>query len=236
MKILHHLTECNSTNDEIINFVPSILQKEDLVGVYTLSQTRGKGQYGNSWEINPNENIAISMAVSLDKFPFAVSIINYYTAIIVRDFIANLTQIQPKIKWPNDIILNQKKISGILLEKKNNCLVIGIGINVLQQNFERFPKAGSIYTQTHRSFEPHLLAKEFFEFFANEIAQPKTEIQVLEILNNTLFKKNEVCVFDIKGVRQNGIIRKADAEGYLWIELEDERLHRFYHKEIQMLY
>ena len=46
----------------------------------------------------------------------------------------------------------------------------------------------------------------------------------------------EVSVFEIGKIRQNGIIKNVDEQGYLWIDLENEGLKRFYHKEIKLLY
>ena len=45
-----------------------------------------------------------------------------------------------------------------------------------------------------------------------------------------------VSVFEIKGIRQNGIIRNVDEEGFLWVELENQGLQKFYNKEIELLY
>ena len=45
-----------------------------------------------------------------------------------------------------------------------------------------------------------------------------------------------VSVFETGGVRQNGIIKKVDEEGFLWVELENEGLQKFYNKEIDLLY
>jgi BirA family biotin operon repressor/biotin-[acetyl-CoA-carboxylase] ligase len=86
----------------------------------------------------------------------------------VRNFLANLNHAKVLIKWPNDLILNSKKVGGILIEKKkieqNTYFIIGIGINVLQTDFPGLPKAGSILSATGFSFELEKFAEVFHQF------------------------------------------------------------------------
>ena len=60
--------------------------------------------------------------------------------------------------------------------------------------------------------------------------------EILNEFNLHLFKKNEIAVFEKNGIRQNGIIQKMDKNGFLWIDLENEGLQKFFHKEIELLY
>ena len=59
---------------------------------------------------------------------------------------------------------------------------------------------------------------------------------ILELYQLNLYRKNEVSVFEKNEVRQNGIIQKVDENGYIWIDLENEGLQKFFHKEIELLY
>jgi biotin-(acetyl-CoA carboxylase) ligase len=70
------------------------------------------------------KNLAYTLAVNTQNILCSDFIFNYYTAIVVRDFLANLTDNDVKIKWPNDIILKGKKIVGILIEKKKLIKII----------------------------------------------------------------------------------------------------------------
>lgn len=236
MTKLIHISECLSTNDEILKHIESPLEKEDLLALYTLRQRQGKGQYGNQWLSNDDENIAISFALDATSIPHSVSSINYHTAIITRDFIANLTDSPTKIKWPNDIILKNKKIGGILLERKAQYLIIGIGLNILQSHFPDLHRAGSVYTQTRLRLDPHTTAKNFFAFFKHRILQEHSTQNLLKDFNRHLYKRGEVAVFETpNGIRQNGIIQKADENGFLWILFEQNDFARkFYHKEVKM--
>jgi len=236
MSQLFHLENCFSTNDEII----LLLNEDEPTAVFTFNQTQGRGQYGNIWKVVPNQNLAYSLAIKTSKINISDTFLNYYTAIIVRDFLANLTNGNVEIKWPNDIILNGKKICGILIEKKKvakkEYYIIGIGINILQNDFSHLPKAGSILSITGLSFDLKDFATQFHQYLISKIEQIDSEEEILNIYNNSLFRKDEISVFQKNNVRQNGIIKNADKNGFLWIELENEGLQKFFHKEIELLY
>lgn len=231
-----YLSTCSSTQDEVIDFINSNHLNEDFLAVYTFNQTHGRGQYGNIWENYPHENLAYSFAIKTKNIACSDILFNYYTAILTRDFIANLTKTNVKIKWPNDLILKNKKISGMIFEKKGDFIIAGIGINILQKNFENLPKAGSIFTQTHLEFDLNILANNFHHYLFQNLAQKPFPKNITELYHQNLYKKDEIAVFEINQVRQNGIIKMADEEGFLWIELEKEGLQKFFHKEIEMLY
>lgn len=236
MTHLHHLENCFSTNDEVI----SLLGEDESTAAFTFNQTKGRGQYGNIWKVIPNQNLAYSLAIKTSDIPVSDTCLNYYTAIIVRDFLANLTNATAKIKWPNDIILNGKKLCGILIEKKKinsqDYVIIGIGINVLQSDFSNLPKAGSVLSVTGLSFDLIEFAEKFHQNITSKIKSIDSENEILTAYNNDLFKKDEICVFQKNDVRQNGIIKNADKNGFLWIDLENEGLQKFFHKEIELLY
>ncbi|KQR95416.1 hypothetical protein ASG01_06115 [Chryseobacterium sp. Leaf180] len=237
MNHLFYSDECSSTNDEIHQFL--LYPEADFIGLYTFNQKSGRGQYGNTWKSLPDENIAYSVAVKKDLISVPDLMFNYCTAIVFRNCIANVTQNQVSVKWPNDLIINHKKVAGILIEKKKVngewYFIVGIGVNVLQKDYTEFPQAGSLYTQTRQIFELKTLIQNLHQSFISFILNFKNENEILKEFNENLYRKDEISVFEIGGVRQNGIIRKALPTGELLIELEDGE-RKFYHKEIKLLY
>lgn len=236
MNSLIYFNNCASTQDELIDFLNQHYLSEDFLAVYTFNQTKGRGQYGNSWENLPEENLAYSFALKTKNINVSDTCFNFYTAILVRDFIANLTKTEVKIKWPNDLILKNKKISGMLFEKNKNYFVVGIGINILQENFKNLPKAGSILSQTGLSFELKAFTESLHQYLFEHLVQKEIPNNILELYHLYLYRKNEVSVFEKNEVRQNGIIQNVDENGYIWIDLENEGLQKFFHKEIELLY
>lgn len=236
MNSLIYFNNCASTQDELIDFLNQHYLSEDFLAVYTFNQTKGRGQYGNSWENLPEENLAYSFALKTKNINVSDTCFNFYTAILVRDFIANLTKTEAKIKWPNDLILKNKKICGMLFEKNKNYFVVGIGINILQENFKNLPKAGSILSQTGLSFELKSFTESLHQYLFEHLVQKEIPNNILELYHLHLYRKNEVSVFEKNEVRQNGIIQNVDENGYIWIDLENEGLQKFFHKEIELLY
>lgn len=237
MEGLIYLDHCSSTNDEAASFL--LYPDSNFFALHTFNQTKGRGQYGNSWESVAGKNLAYSLAVKCAPVKVSDFLFNYCTAVLVRDFLANLTSNQVKIKWPNDIILNRKKVCGILLEKKKingtEYYIVGIGINILQEKFDEISTAGSVLTQTSQLFELKDFAEKFHDFMVENLRIIPLEDEILNRFNENLFRKDEISVFEIGGIRQNGIIRFADKNGEIHIEFEDG-MKNFYHKEIKLLY
>lgn len=238
MSHLFHIKECSSTNDEISKFL--LYENSDFVALHTFNQTGGRGQYGNTWSSAAEKNLAYTLAVKTENFSLSDFLFNYYTAILISDFLANLTEHIVKIKWPNDIILKNKKIVGILIEKKkinkNNYFIIGAGFNILQEKFDEISNAGSILSQTGRYFNLNEFTISLHDFMVERLKKIPSDQEILDDFNTRLFRKNQVSVFERNGERQNGIIKNADRNGEILIELENDGLQSFYHKEIKLLY
>ena len=186
MDKLFYIQQCLSTNDEIVNLLKSHDGIRELT-LYTFDQTKGRGQYGNTWDTAPNQNLAFSMALLQKEVSQSDILFNFHTANILRDFIAKKTETEVKVKWPNDIILQNKKISGMLIERKRVngeiFIIIGIGINILQESFENFPKAGSIFTQTNQRFDLNKWALEMNAYFGERLFNPPLSEQILDVYN-----------------------------------------------------
>ncbi len=237
MDDLFYVNECSSTNDEISGIL--LYNTSDFTALYTFCQTSGRGQYGNQWVSSSEKNLAYTLAVKKSAFHHSDFLFNYYTAICVQTYIASLTGKQVQIKWPNDIILNKKKIAGILIEKKNISqtayFITGIGINILQENFDKISNAGSILTQTGQKFNLKNFVENFHTYFIEKLKNIPSEDEIMIHLNNHLFRKDQISVFEIGESKQNGIIRSAEKNGKICIELETG-MQAFYLKEIKLLY
>jgi BirA family biotin operon repressor/biotin-[acetyl-CoA-carboxylase] ligase len=237
MTPLYHLSQCESTNSEILNFLPS--DTPSLVALFTENQTKGRGQYGNRWQSGQHLNLAYSLAVPCQSFSSSALVFNFHTAVLSRFFIDKMTDAQVFLKWPNDLIIANKKIAGLLVEKvKHQGLdyyIFGMGLNLLQVDFGDMISAGSILSQTGKSFDLISFAEDLHSFLVTNILHCDAE-KVHSDYNFHLFRKNSISVFEINSIRQNGIIKSVGHEGYLWVELEHDGLKKFAHKELKLLY
>jgi len=99
------------------------------------SQTKGKGRLGRRWLSPPKGNIYMSIILRPEVKAGDAVILTIMTAVACALAIRNVTGLEVKIKWPNDLIVRDKKLGGILIEARSELeriifAVIGIGINV----------------------------------------------------------------------------------------------------------
>lgn len=104
-------------------------------------QTQGRGRHGKSWFSRPNENLTFSLVLRPKLSPHAINLLPLYIAVAVAQSIERTVGVKVECKWPNDLLINKKKVAGILIEgsiKQNTVeyVVIGIGVNVNQTRFE----------------------------------------------------------------------------------------------------
>lgn len=130
--------EIDSTN----NFLREYENGNDITVVWTDFQTAGRGQGTNHWESERGKNLIFSILIHPKNVNAAEQyIISMMTAITISEYLAKALHREVRIKWPNDIYVDDMKIAGILIE---SCLsgchikdcIIGIGLNVNQQVFE----------------------------------------------------------------------------------------------------
>ncbi|MBQ8413351.1 MAG: biotin--[Lachnospiraceae bacterium] len=98
-------------------------------------QTKGRGRLGRSFESPKNEGIYMSLLLRPTLPLVRYANITLITAVAVARAIEKVCHIKPSIKWPNDILVNGKKLVGILTESGSDYVIIGIGINLFNQNF-----------------------------------------------------------------------------------------------------
>lgn len=143
-KEIHYFPELKSTN---IMAKEKALHIEERIAEGTLiiteRQTAGKGRLGRKW-FSPAGGIWLSIILYPQLSPSYISRITLMTAVAAVKAIDIYTQIKPQIKWPNDILINEKKVCGILTEMSAeldiiNWVVVGIGINV-NIDHQRFPE------------------------------------------------------------------------------------------------
>ncbi len=101
--------------------------------VITKKQKRGKGRFNRLWE-SPEGGLYLSIILKPNCTPDKTTLISLLTSVAVSKTI-NIYNLTSKIKWPNDVLLNEKKIAGILLESevienKVEYVILGIGINL----------------------------------------------------------------------------------------------------------
>ena len=166
------ITSTNTWSKENIDLL------EDKTIVSANHQTQGRGRFVRKWVSDNPENIYMSFVLKpkcedFSKLPLA-NLTQYLALCLVK--VLEEYDIEPKIKWPNDILMNGKKISGILAEavfKKNDFagLVLGLGLNLNMQKEElkQIDKpATSLNLETKKQFtKDEIMQKIINKFFEN---------------------------------------------------------------------
>ncbi len=218
---------------------------ENFTVVVAENQTNGRGQRGANWEVESGKNLTFSVLIKDVLLNFEeVFNLNVVVAVSLFQTFSNLKIPSLSIKWANDILADKKKICGILIEnqfKSNSEIlsIIGIGINVNQENFINLPQASSLKKISGQEWHKEEVLLTFLNQFQNNINLYKNEgaKYFWEAYHENLFKRNIPMAFEnSENTKFMGIIKQVLPNGLLQIELEDDSLRLFDIKEVKMLY
>ncbi len=225
--ILYYET-LESTNQEIRSLAGNG-EKEGLVLIADY-QTKGKGRLQRPWVGSSGESIAMSILIRPDIPPYMAPSITQVVALSVCKALRNVSGLDFKIKWPNDIIINGKKVCGILTEMDGeidclNYIIVGIGINVNQESMpsDISHKATSLKIELNKNIQRKDIVinilNEFekgYEIFKSHGIKPF----INELKNySALINKSVVISNPFKSF--NAKVVDIDNEGYLIVENEN---------------
>lgn len=169
-KTVKHYKEIDSTQSEIWRLVKS---KNITNGTIIIAdtQTAGKGTHGRVWHTDEPGNVAFSMYIETNCDIKQVEGITLEIAEVLINIFKENYNIELEIKPPNDIVYNGKKIGGILTESQTMChkvqnLIIGIGINLMQENFSK--EIENIATSIVKEFGIKIDNVKFIMEFCNQ--------------------------------------------------------------------
>ena len=199
-------------------------------------QTSGKGRKDRVWYSAPETNLTFSILLTKDKFlNNNSSLINFAASLAVAFSIENLYQLKTELKWPNDVLLDGKKTSGILIEStsqgnKIERFVVGIGVNVNQPSFQgtfNYPPT-SIRIELGRNVERERFLAEILNNF--ELLLERIKSNKNEVIND--WKAKCKMIGEKISVVENdsekfGIFYDIDEEGFLLLKTRDgiEKVH-----------
>jgi len=225
------LDKVDSTN----NYLHSLLAKkpppEGLV-VRALEQYAGKGQRGSSWLSLPGANLTFSILLE----PRFLSLAGQFRltetlALGIAEFVSHtVPSALVKIKWPNDIYVNERKIAGILTENiiENATVkycIAGIGLNVNQYSFHpSLPNPVSLKMVSGKEFDVSLCFENLcisIEKFYIELRNSGYK-RIDALYHKLLYRKDILSRFSLNGKIFDGIIKGVSAQGYLLISPEND--------------
>lgn len=241
------LKRVNSTNKYAVDIISKSKPIEGTV-ISASFQYDGRGQIGRYWESDEGKNITCStilhpgFLLAHDQFHLNMAI-----SLAIHDFITHYVDEEEnkvRIKWPNDIYVNDEKIAGILIQnsikgKYISTSVIGTGININQTKFsDHIPNPTSLANILNGQIDLELAFQWLFRFMTKRYLQLSTgRIEMLrEEYLNQLYRINEWRKFkDEEANSFTGKITGIDEHGRLNIEMKDGSLQSFAFREVSFL-
>lgn len=239
---LVYLDEVDSTNNYARKLAEDGVQHGTLV--VADYQNGGKGRRGRAWVMPHGKAIAMSLIVRPDIRPEKASMMTLVTGMAVAEAIKKVTGLDTKIKWPNDIVINGKKISGILTEMSAemdgiNYVVIGIGINA---NFTEFPEE---LRETATSLQQQLgypvdrgaiicMTMKIFEIYYERFMETQSMKGLAEEYQQMLVNLDRQVRVLEPGNEYSGVARGIDETGQLLVEKENGETVAVYAGEVSV--
>jgi len=161
---IHLLDEVESTNGCALGLaaghVPAI--------VMARRQTKGRGRFRRPW-FSDESSLTASLLLFTDSPGFPPPFfLTHLAGLALCNTVMETTGLPVQIRWPNDVIYDDKKLAGILCEGRAHAVAVGVGLNVNQESFpEDLPEAGSLRMATDRYWDKFVLLEGFVrEMFA----------------------------------------------------------------------
>lgn len=207
-------------------------------------QLKGRGRRGRVWESPGGKDIYLSLLLREDIAPARAAMLTLVMGLSVAQAIEGAAGLSPQIKWPNDIVMDKKKVCGILTEMSAqmdyvNYVVIGVGINVNAESFpeELFDKATSIKAVTKKSQKRARLIGKIIEHFEEnlELFMKSQDMSLLleEYEGYLISKGSEVIV--IAGEESyRGKALGINEKGELLVEKEDKSIENVFAGEVSV--
>lgn len=213
------------------------------LAIVARKQTAGKGRLGRVWSSPFDEGLYFSVILRPQATPAQASLITLAAAVAVAETFKLDFASDADIKWPNDILLNGRKICGILVESsvENSQLlyaVLGIGVNLRQKVFpdELHAIATSLFIETQQTVTPEEFLQPLLvrlnHWYGLVIAQPAAIIERWQQLSS--FAKDCPVRILSSEVEIFGVTRGLTASGALLIELDDGEMREIVSGEISL--
>ncbi len=227
IEIFDNITSTNDyVNDQGKNGAP------EWSVVIAEHQTAGKGRYKRHWESPPGSGLWFSILLRPKISAQYLNLINLFTAYTLAQFLEKAIletcqqYVDISLKWPNDLLIDNRKISGILLEASFSAdmlqyVVVGIGINVNQMQGDFPPelqaKAGSLKIATNHHWQRSSLLTGYLDFFYENYHYyfPHSFQSIVELYQRKIAMLGEVITVNNENEKIQGVFSGLTPEGHL---------------------
>lgn len=226
--LIRHYSSVESTNSLAIELAKANIINHQQV-ILSDSQVSGRGRYGRVWD-SPSGNLYFSLLLKTQKPVLESSQISFVASVAMGLAIAKLNAHRADIfyKWPNDIIINGKKVSGLLLESQMennlpNFIVVGIGVNIISNPKNTIYLSSSLAKEGFDLLTPRDLLNLFLDQFS-VIYQKWLSFGFGPVRNMWLeraYKLNQEVLVNLPNKKLSGYFRDLDKDGNLVLEVNN---------------
>ncbi|MCL2792184.1 MAG: biotin--[acetyl-CoA-carboxylase] ligase [Spirochaetaceae bacterium] len=182
----------SSTMDDVRELIPQNPPSGTLV--LASLQTEGKGRLkGRKWVSAKGESLMFTILIKDNDVSFALSLFPLFIGYCISELLKKEFGLENAIKWPNDVLINGKKISGILCENSHGYVLCGIGINCNQKNMKEISeeKGISIYELTEIKSNINDILLKLLDFMKNNWNNQSWK----DVVSGRLYNKGKKVVF-----------------------------------------
>lgn len=185
-QIIQYYSKLDSTNTKAWELIAK--NSENGTVVITDDQLKGRGRQSNKWNSIPGKSLTFSIIMYPKALPSQINLYSLIVGLAITDCLIE-NNIQAQLKWPNDILINEKKVGGILCESKISggvikSLVIGIGLNV-NENITELPEtlrdnATSLMIESGKQFQLEILLANILNHLEHRIQNKEAAAQLID--------------------------------------------------------
>lgn len=200
--------------------------------IYAEEQTKGRGRFNRVWVSPKEKNIYLTFYFQLDKNTQYLTTLSHLLAITLLQTLKELG-FDPLIKWPNDIYLNEKKVSGILCEMdfldNHVDIFLGVGINVnsTQEDLKNIDQeTTSLYLEKKTLFDRNHLLLSLQKHFIKNLELFKNEgfIPFHSYYESYLLYKGQKVVWTQNNLSQEGVLLSTNIDGSLNLIISNQKV------------
>lgn len=243
-KEIYYFEETTSSNIEAKRLAEEGAPHGTLV--VAEKQTAGRGRRGRQWDSPAGKNIYFTILLRPQIKPDKASMLTLVMAHSVQRAITEIVGENVKIKWPNDVVMNGKKICGILTEMtmdleqpEISSVIIGTGINVGNEDFDKElrEKATSLFLETGKKWKRAQIIEAVMNCFEEDyqkVIQAESLAPILDEYNQRLVNKDAIVRVLEPGNEYVALAKGINKEGHLLVEKEDGKLTEVYAGEVSV--
>ncbi|MEL7188508.1 MAG: biotin--[acetyl-CoA-carboxylase] ligase [Pseudomonadota bacterium] len=237
--VIEEVEETGSTNADLLARLSGGEALTEGFWLRAERQTGGRGRLGRKWE-SPSGNLFCSTVVNLNSEDHPAHTLSFVAGLAVADTLRRslLPRAPILLKWPNDALVRGAKIAGILLERRGESVVVGVGVNVsYSPDIAGRDTTDIVYENPKHGGSDSLVLSILADEFANRLAQWRSQplSQILDAWMEIAHPIGTQLEAGSEDTRVSGAFAGLDSEGALLLRLANGAIHTIHAGDVSMI-